>query len=292
LVYTFTTADAGVHTFTATLRTAGTQSISGGDSSGALFGSQMGISVSPAAFAATNSPPHPTDSHGHYLMTAGDLISVTVKTTDIYGNARRRLQRRSALQQHRRTGQPARRLHVHRGGRWRAHLHRRSSRRRTANGVVWSINAADTANAALATITNFEVANAAASTFAVTVPTQNHRRRRVLVQATVTDAFGTASRTTSGRSTSSHHGRQRRAPRGLTPSTVPTRAFIASRSTLNTSGNQTLSVVDMNNLLINASANASVNAAAASALAASFPATTTAGVANPSPCRSRTPTAT
>ena len=48
--YTFTAADAGVHTFTATLRTAGTQSIFVRDFGG-LSGSQVGISVRPAAFA-------------------------------------------------------------------------------------------------------------------------------------------------------------------------------------------------------------------------------------------------
>src|SRR6185437_10981887 len=51
--------------------------------------------------------------------------------------------------------------------------------------------------------------------------------------------------------------------------------------TLNTSGNQSLSVVDVNNPLLSASATGSVNAAAASALALSFPATAAAGVAQP-----------
>jgi hypothetical protein len=48
--YTFTAADAGVRTFTATLRAAGTQSTSVRDAAG-LIGSETGIAVSPAAFS-------------------------------------------------------------------------------------------------------------------------------------------------------------------------------------------------------------------------------------------------
>src|SRR5262249_60521183 len=46
--YTFTSADNGVHTFTATLKTAGTQSLTATDDGG-LSGSQSGIVVNPAA---------------------------------------------------------------------------------------------------------------------------------------------------------------------------------------------------------------------------------------------------
>ena len=45
--YTFTAADAGVHTFTATLRTAGTQSITVRDVAGGLTGTQVGITRQP-----------------------------------------------------------------------------------------------------------------------------------------------------------------------------------------------------------------------------------------------------
>ena len=48
--YTFTAADAGVHTFSATLKTAGTQSINGrGYATPALTGTERGITVKPAA---------------------------------------------------------------------------------------------------------------------------------------------------------------------------------------------------------------------------------------------------
>src|SRR5205085_9382715 len=66
----------------------GTQSINVYDFTGALHGSEVGIAVSPAAFTGYRlSVPIPTDSHGHYLMTAGDLIPLTVKATDAFGNA-------------------------------------------------------------------------------------------------------------------------------------------------------------------------------------------------------------
>src|SRR5206468_2243455 len=48
--YTFTGGDAGVHTLNATLKTAGTQSITATDTvSGAITGAQSGISVNAAA---------------------------------------------------------------------------------------------------------------------------------------------------------------------------------------------------------------------------------------------------
>src|SRR6202043_2261331 len=52
--YTFTTADAGVHTFTATLKTAGTQSITVKDvASISVLGIESGITVTGASTAAS-----------------------------------------------------------------------------------------------------------------------------------------------------------------------------------------------------------------------------------------------
>ncbi|MFO0803072.1 MAG: VCBS repeat-containing protein [Gemmataceae bacterium] len=77
--HTFTGGDAGVHTFTngATLRTAGTRSISVTD--GTITGSQTNITVTPAATAkfVTNFP-SPT--------TAGVAQGFTVRATDAFGN--------------------------------------------------------------------------------------------------------------------------------------------------------------------------------------------------------------
>ncbi len=78
--YTFTSADQGVHAFTATLKTAGTQSLSATDTAQAMSpGRQTGITVTAAA-AALLHVSTPTSS------TAGSAFTVTVSSTDAYGN--------------------------------------------------------------------------------------------------------------------------------------------------------------------------------------------------------------
>jgi hypothetical protein len=78
--YTFTAADNGVHTFSATLKTAGSQSLTVTDSATpSVTGSQTGIAVT--AGAAT-----------HFVITApanvsvGAAFAVTVTAVDAYGN--------------------------------------------------------------------------------------------------------------------------------------------------------------------------------------------------------------
>jgi hypothetical protein len=78
--YTFTAGDAGVHTFSATLKTAGTQSISATDAVFAgINGSETGIVVSPSAAShfALMAPS---------TVTAGAPFSITVSALDAYGN--------------------------------------------------------------------------------------------------------------------------------------------------------------------------------------------------------------
>jgi hypothetical protein len=79
--YTFTAADAGVHTFSATLKTAGTQLITATDTTTAsLTGSDDGITVNPAAASTmiVSGFPSPT--------TAGVAQNFTVTLKDPYGN--------------------------------------------------------------------------------------------------------------------------------------------------------------------------------------------------------------
>jgi uncharacterized protein (TIGR03118 family) len=79
--YTFTAADAGVHTFNVTLVTAGTnQSISATDAANGFTGSQTGITVTPAAAASftVSGFPSPTQS--------GGPGNVTVTAKDAFGN--------------------------------------------------------------------------------------------------------------------------------------------------------------------------------------------------------------
>jgi uncharacterized repeat protein (TIGR03803 family) len=79
--YTFTTADQGVHTFTATLKTAGSQSIAAWDTANSsTAGSDTGISVTPAATAALVFINVPSST------TAGSAFTLTMTAEDAYGN--------------------------------------------------------------------------------------------------------------------------------------------------------------------------------------------------------------
>jgi hypothetical protein len=78
--YTFTSSDAEVHTFSATLKTAGSQSLTATDTAtSTIIGTQSGITVSPAAVNhfAVSAPSS---------VTAGTAFKVTVTAQDAYGN--------------------------------------------------------------------------------------------------------------------------------------------------------------------------------------------------------------
>src|SRR5207302_675551 len=78
--YTFTAADAGVHTFSATLVTVGSQSISVKDlASASLAGSETGIAVSAGAAARFSIAPPAS-------VTQGVGFKFTVTVLDAYGN--------------------------------------------------------------------------------------------------------------------------------------------------------------------------------------------------------------
>ncbi len=79
--YTFTAADNGVHTFMATLFTAGTQTITATDTANASFtATQGGIVVNPATTSALQVTSFPSP------ITAGALGAVLVTAVDAYGN--------------------------------------------------------------------------------------------------------------------------------------------------------------------------------------------------------------
>jgi hypothetical protein len=78
--YTFTSADQGVHTFTATLKTAGTQSLTVTDkNTPTLTGTDWSITVNPAAASQLMVA-------GFVAETAGVMSSFTVTAEDPYGN--------------------------------------------------------------------------------------------------------------------------------------------------------------------------------------------------------------
>jgi hypothetical protein len=79
--YTFTAADAGVHTFTATLRTAGNQEIHAKDiNTPSIYGMETGISVFAAAVAKfqINTPSGP--------QAGGYSFNITLTASDAYNN--------------------------------------------------------------------------------------------------------------------------------------------------------------------------------------------------------------
>jgi hypothetical protein len=78
--YTFTGADAGAHTFNATLKTAGKQSITAADTvTSTLNGTQSNITVQPAAVSVLKiSAPA--------SVTAAQAFTVTVRAADAFGN--------------------------------------------------------------------------------------------------------------------------------------------------------------------------------------------------------------
>jgi hypothetical protein len=79
--YTFTAADAGVHTFSATLKTAGTQSIKAADTqTSAISGTEGSILVMPAAASTMTVTGFPSPT------TAGVAGNFTVTLKDPYGN--------------------------------------------------------------------------------------------------------------------------------------------------------------------------------------------------------------
>jgi hypothetical protein len=79
--YTFTAADQGVHTFTATLTTAGSQSITAADTAiGSVTGSDTGITVNSAAAVSL------LFSNVFTSTTAGSAFNLTLTAQDAYGN--------------------------------------------------------------------------------------------------------------------------------------------------------------------------------------------------------------
>jgi hypothetical protein len=76
--YTFTAADQGVHTFSTTLKTAGTQSITAADTTGSVIGGEVGIVVNLAASLSITGLPS--------SVKAGTAYSFTVTAQDAYGN--------------------------------------------------------------------------------------------------------------------------------------------------------------------------------------------------------------
>ena len=242
--YTFTAADAGVHTFSATLKTAGTQLLTAYDSTGTLVGSQVGINVSAAAFASYQlSVPLGADSKGHMLVTAGDNIALTVRAIDAFGNSaanytgKVKFSSTDTL-----AGLPT--DYNFTAADAGVHTFQVVLKTVTPNGVVWSFSVVDANNAAtLATITNFEVNNAAAAKFTLSAPSNANAGTAFSVKVSVLDAYGNRVK--------NYFGTVHLAATGIAglPEDYTFNSLDAGDHsfsvTLNTVGNQTLSVTDL-----------------------------------------------
>ena len=78
--YTFTAGDAGVHTFGAILKTAGTDALTATDAASSTHGTDGGITVKPAAASTMSVAGFPSPT------TAGLAGNFTVTLKDPYGN--------------------------------------------------------------------------------------------------------------------------------------------------------------------------------------------------------------
>src|SRR5712692_8497602 len=80
--YTFVAADQGAHSFSVTLKTVGSQSITASDTvTGSITGSQSGITINPAAATTLTVTGFPSP------LTAGTAGTFTVTAKDAYGNS-------------------------------------------------------------------------------------------------------------------------------------------------------------------------------------------------------------
>ena len=188
--YTFTAADAGVHTFTGTLKTAGAQSIVVRDFT-TLVGSQSGISVTAAALTGLRlSVPNGTDSKGHYLVAAGDAISLTVRAVDAFGNTILGYKGKVKFSSTDiKAGLPT--DYTFTTADAGVHTFTVVLKTATPNAVSWSFGVVDASNAAtLATLANFDVINGAAASFVLTVPSNIAVGTPFTVKVEVLDAYG------------------------------------------------------------------------------------------------------
>ena len=268
--YTFTTADAGVHNFAATLKTSGNQSIAVRDLSGTLNGSQSGINVSSAAFSKfLLSVPNGADSKGHILVTAGETISLRVRATDAFGNS---ISNYAGTVGFASTdafaGLPT--AYSYTTADAGDHVFSVNLKTATVNGEIFSFTVTDLSNAtALASITGFEVVNADAATIELALPSNIVAGEAFSVKATAFDAFGNKAKNYFGtvRFATSSANASLPANYAFDSSDLGVHDFIVS---LNTAGTQSLSIIDASDATVFGTESGSVAPAAASALAVSI----------------------
>jgi hypothetical protein len=266
--YTFVSGDAGVHSFSATFRTAGTQSITATDTAtSTIKGSQTGITVNPAAASTFvvggfASPTIAGVSH-NFTVTAQDAFgntatgyTGTVTFTSSDGSA----------------GLPANYTFVNGD----AGLHSFSASLKTAG--TQSITATDTPTSTIkGSQTGITVNPAAASTLVVggfaspTIAGVSHN-----FTVTAQDAFGNTATSYTGTVTFTSSDGSAGLPANYTFVSGDAGVHTFS-ATLNTAGSQSITATDTANNSVNGKASVTVNATAASHFSVLVPSSVTAG---------------
>ncbi len=270
--YTFTAADAGTHSFSAILETAGPQSINASDTTNGASETQTGITVQAAALAKLAVAGFPTSP------TAGTAYNFTVSATDAYGNVITGYLGTVALSSTDSNAAFSPTAYTFTAA--DAGTHSFSAILETAG--PHSINASDTTNGASGTQTGIVVQAAGARSFTVTgFPATSTAGTAYSVTVTAYDAYGNMASGYTGNVALSSSDQDAVLPADytFTPGDAGTHSFSVS---LETGGMQSIAATDTATPSIAGSeANIVVKAAAAKMLAfARFPATITAGEAN------------
>ena len=266
--YTFTTADAGVHTFSVTLKTAGSQTVTATDEDdGTIAKTSSSITVNAASASSLT-------VSGPASATAGTSFSnLTVTAKDTYGNTATGYT--GTVQFTSTDGQavlPGNYTFV--GG--DAGSHTFTVKLKTAGNKT--VTATDTVTGTITgTSSSISVSAASTSTFSFSTPGSATAGTSFNVTVTATDAYGN---TTSGYTGTVHFTSSD--GQAVLPSNY---AFVGGdagahtfSATLKTSGNQTVTATDTVTGTINGtSSNVNVSAASAASFTVSAPASSTAG---------------
>jgi hypothetical protein len=261
--YTFTDADAGMHMFSATLKTAGTQSLTATDTATSSTVSQTGIVVTPAAASSFVVSASPT------TVTAGSGTAVTVTAKDAFGNVA--------------TGYTGT---VHFTSTDGQAMLPGDTTLTSGTGIfvatlktagTQSITATDTVNSSLtSTQSGIVVTPAAASSFVVAAsPTPITAGDSTAVTVTAYDAYGNVATGYTGTVHLSSSDGQAVLPADYIFMAADLGTHTFGPATLKTAGSQSITATDTVNSLLTGIAAVTVNPAAATHLALTFPSTIT-----------------
>jgi uncharacterized delta-60 repeat protein len=269
--YTFISSDNGIHSFTATLKTAGTQTLTATDvATSSITGTESGISVNPAAAKTLGVTGYPSP------RTAGVAHNFTVTAKDAFGNvATGYTGTVQFLSSDGKAVLPSNYTFVAAD----AGVHSFSAILKTAK--TQSITAKDTVTSSIAgSQTGITVTPAAASQIRVSASSSATAGTAFNVTLTAQDPYGNTATSYTGtvHFTSSDQKAVLPANYTFTSSDAGTHTF-TNGATLKTAGKQTITATDTVTSSITGTATVSVTAAAASTFSVSAPSSVTAGAA-------------